>query len=437
MLFKKRCFYALKIVKFVGLFHSLILKIIVIMGNKLKIGIIKETKIPVDHRVVLPPKQAKELLDKYASSIEIVVQRSDIRSFKDEEYEALGFSLVDSVDDCDWLIGVKEVQIDKLISNKNYVFFSHTAKKQSYNRPLLQAIMQKQITLVDHEYLTDKNGIRLVAFGYWAGLVGAYNGLIAYGKKTGTYSLKPAYQCHDKDEVFAELKKITIKEPIKILLTGGGRVAGGAMDTLDHLGIKKVSPEDYLAYDFDYPVYAQIDPWHYTRRKDGEPFDLQHFFEHPDMYESTFEPYPKVTDMWVACHFWDPKSPVFLTKEDYKKDDFRISIIADVSCDIAEPIPSTLRASTIDDPLYGYDKFTEKEVDAFAPNAVTVMAVDNLRGELPRNASEAFGEAFVQKVFPSIIDGDHDGVIERATIVKEGKLPPLFSYLEDFAAGKE
>ena len=404
--------------------------------GKMKFAVLKETKVPVDKRVVLPPDAAKRFQEEFASQMELVVQSSDIRAFSDDEYKAVGITVVEDVSDCDVLMGVKEVKIDKLISDKTYLFFSHTAKKQPYNRKLLQAFLEKNITMIDHEYLTDKNNIRLVAFGYWAGLVGAYNGLIAYGMKTGKYNLKPAHECFDKNELFEELKKVKL-EPIKILLTGGGRVAHGAMDTLNHLGIKKVTPQEYLKYDFKYSVYAQIDPWDYVKRECGEPFDLQHFFEHPEVYVSTFNPYPKQTDMWVACHFWDPKSPVFLKPEDYKRDDFRISIIADVSCDIKKPIPSTLRASTIDDPFYGYDKFTGEEVEPFATNAVTVMAVDNLPGELPRNSSEDFGNTLVNKVLPSFFNNDEENILQKATITKEGKLTEHFAYLQNFADGKE
>ncbi|HIE15332.1 MAG TPA: alanine dehydrogenase [Bacteroidales bacterium] len=405
--------------------------------GKIKFAVLKETKIPVDRRVALSPDAAKKFQEQFSDKMNLAIQSSDTRAFSDDEYKEKGLAVVSDVSDYDVLIGVKEVSIEKLISGKTYMFFSHTAKKQPYNRKLLQALVSKNIRMIDHEYLTDKNNIRLVAFGYWAGLVGAYNGLIAYGKKTGNYDLKAAHKCFDKNELFEELKKVKINEPIKILLTGGGRVAYGAMDTLNHLGIKKVTPQEYLKYDFKYPIYAQIDPWDYVKRKCGEPFDLQHFFEHPEIYVSTFHPYPKQTDMWIACHFWDPRSPVFLKPEDYKRDDFKISIIADVSCDIKKPIPSTIRASTIDNPLYGYDRFTGKEVEPFAPGAVTVMAVDNLPGELPRNASEDFGNTLVDKVLPSFFDKHNEDILERASITQEGKLTEHFAYLQDFLDGKE
>jgi len=406
------------------------------MEKKIKVGILKETKTPPDRRTALAPELG-ELFKQKFPEVDLVIQSSDNRCFTNDEYHEKGLTVVDNVSDCDILIGVKEVKIDKLIPNKTYLFFSHTAKKQPYNRDLLQAFLSKNIHMVDHEYLTDKNNQRLVAFGYWAGLVGAYNGLLAYGKKYNAYDIKPAHKCHDLDELNNELKKVKITEPIKILITGGGRVAHGAMETLSKVSdIKKISPQQYLENKFDYPTYAQIDPWDYAKRKDGSEFDLLHFFKHPDMYESTFLPYTKVTNMYIACHFWDPKSPVFMTDEDLLADDFSIDIIADVSCDIGEPIPSTIRASTIADPLYGYDPKTKSEDEPFAKGAITVMAVDNLPGELPRNASVDFGKGLIEKVYESLFYDDKDGIIERASITKDGKLTPLYSYLQDFADGK-
>ncbi len=400
--------------------------------DKIKIGIIKETKIPIDRRVVFPPVLAKRLQDEF-DNVEVVVQRSDIRAFKDEEYEAEGLKLVDDVSDCDVLFGVKEVKIEALIPEKTYFFFSHTAKKQEHNKPLLKAIIEKGITLIDHEYLTDKNGIRLVAFGYWAGIVGAYNGMRAWGKRTGQFDIPPAHTYHDKAEMFAHIKNLELK-PFKIVVTGGGRVATGAAETLKAFGIKEVIPEDFLTRNYDFPVFTKLDPCHYVRHKDGKEFDLKYFFTHPDEFVSTFEAYTRIADMYVAAHFWDPKSPRFITAEQIKSPEFNIKVVADISCDVDNgPIASTLRASTIDDPFYDYNPETGKEEPAFSSDKnITVMAVDNLPGELPRDASMSFGEAMLEKVIPSLAGEDKDGIIERATIVKNGKLTERFSYLEDW-----
>ena len=404
------------------------------MKKNIKVGILKETKTPPDRRVAVAPNQAIELLNKFPN-VDLFFQPSEIRCYSDDEYKALGLNLKQDLSDCDILIGVKEVKIDNLIENKKYLFFSHTAKEQPHNRLLLQAVLKKNITLIDYEYLTDEKNIRLVAFGHWAGLVGAYNGLIGFGKRTGLFSLKPANDCHDLKEMFSQVEKIKLP-PVKILITGGGRVAHGAMETLAPLNLKKVTPDEFLNKTFDEAVFCQINPWDYAKRKDGEKFDLQNFFYFPDEYESTFLPYTKVTDVFIACHFWDERSPVFMTKDDMKADDFKMQVIADVSCDVAGPIPSTIRPSTIAEPFYGYNAQFEKEAEPFDKKNITVMAVDNLPGELPRDSSVDFGKGLIEKVYPSLFGDDNDEIIKRATIAKDGKLTEKFAYLQNYVDGK-
>jgi len=403
--------------------------------KKIKVAVLKETKTPPDRRVVLPPNEALDLTKKFPN-VDLYIQPSDIRSYKDEEYTKLGLNLKDDVNDCDILLGVKEVKIDKLIPNKTYLFFSHTAKKQPYNRPLLQAFLDKKITLLDHEYLTDKSGMRLIAFGRWAGIVGAYNGLIALGKRNNLFNLKRAKDCHDLQEMLGEVKKLKLPT-IKILITGGGRVAHGALETLAPLNLQIVSPDDFINKTFDEAVICQIEPDNYTKRKDGHEFNMMHFFNNPESYESTFKPFTEVTDFYIPCHFWDEKSPGFFSREDIKNPKFNISIIADVSCDIDGPVASTIRPSTIEEPFYGYEPQTEKEGDAWDKKNVTVMAVDNLPGELPRDASVDFGRGLIERVFASMFGEDTEGIVERATITKNGKLTSRYSYLQDFADGKE
>ena len=291
--------------------------------------------------------------------------------------------------------------------------------------------------MIDYEYLTESNGNRVVAFGRWAGIVGAYKALRARGLRTDNFKLKPAHECHDMDELFAGLKKVKLK-PVKILVTGEGRVAGGALETLANLNIRKVLPEEFLTENFDEPVICQVGPQDYVQHKEGRAFDFWHFMKYPGEYTSTFLPFTKVADIFIACHFWDPASPKFMTREDMQAPDFKMSVIADVSCDIDGPIPSTIRPSTIADPFYGYDPATGKEVNPFGKHRhVTVMAVDNLPGELPRNASSDFGSALIDKVYPSLFGEDTESMIERATITRQGKLTERFGYLKDFAEGRD
>ena len=399
--------------------------------KKVKIGLLKETKTPPDKRAALTPSSALELQKRFPEAI-IKIQSSDLRAFKDKEYIDAGFEVVEDISDCDLLIGVKEVKIPTFIANKHYMFFSHVAKKQNYNKPLLQTILKQKVTLTDYEYLTNEKGIRLVAFGKWAGVVGAYNALRTWGLRTKHFELKAAHDYHDKKEMFEHISKLTLK-PIKIALTGGGRVAHGAMETLTAFGIKEVTPEQFLSNKYNEAVFAKIEPWDYARHKEGKKFDLNHFFKYPAEYESTFRAYTKEADIYIACHFWDPKSPKFFTREDAREKDFNIKVVADVSCDINGPVASTLRASTIESPFYDYNPQTEKEEPAFSnENNISVMAVDNLPAELPRDSSEDFSMTLVDNIFPHLFNGDQKGIIKRATIAENGHLTETFSYLEEW-----
>jgi len=406
------------------------------MAKRIKVGVLRETKNPPDKRVAVTPSQVVKLTERF-SNVDIFVQPSDIRCYNDEEYQYLDLNMKEDLNDCDILLGVKEVDPKFLIADKTYMFFSHVAKKQPYNRGLLQEVIKKKIRLIDYEYLTDYNEQRVVAFGHWAGIVGAYNGLRARGIRTDNFELKPAHQCKDMDEMYAGLKKIKLEKK-KILVTGGGRVAMGAMETLSQLNIREVSADEFINQEFDEPVLCRIDPEHYVQHKGRMQFDLHHFFKHPGEYESTFKVFTKVTDIYIACHFWDQKSPKFITKEDYLDPDFKITVIADVSCDVDGPIASTVKASTIAEPFFGYNPKTGKAEQPFtSPNNITVMSVDNLPGELPRNASSDFGINLIDKVYPSLFGNDDAGIIKRATIAENGKLTERYAYLQDYLEGKE
>lgn len=403
--------------------------------KNLILGIVRETKDPPDKRVPLTPVQCRELQDLYPG-LQIIVQSSDFRCFTDMEYTSQGITIREDLSGCDVLMGVKEVKPGSLINGKSYFFFSHTAKKQPYNRKLLQAVVSKSIRLIDYEYLTGEDQVRVVAFGRWAGVVGAYNGLRGFGLRNGTFELKPASNCKDLKDLMSGLQSLDMGKT-RIAVTGGGRVAGGAREILNAAGIIEVTPGEYLGREFDRPVYTRLDPWHYTRRSDGSTFDFGHFMAHPGLYENAFTPYAEKTHIYYACHFWDPLSPVFFTREELANGNIPISVVADISCDINGPIPSTIRASTIAEPFYGYDPGTGNEGDSFAENCITVMAVDNLPGELPRDASSDFGAALKEHVIPELLDIKETGMLGRATIAEGGSLSARYSYLEDYLEGRE
>jgi len=399
----------------------------------IKFAIIKERKTPPDRRVVLSPSKLLQAKQQFPEAV-FKIESSDIRVFKDEAYQNANFEVVDDISDCDVLIGVKEVPVENLIPNKKYFFFSHTIKKQPYNRKLLQAILEKNIELYDHETIVNQKGFRLIGFGRYAGIVGVYNGFRIWGLKSSAWLLPRAETLHDQKELIEELNKISVPN-IKILLSGNGKVAHGAQEMLDAMHIKKVTVDDYLKTTFSEPVYCIIDVLDYNKRKDGQIKDMFDFFDNPQEYESDFIRFTKVTDFYISGHFYGNGAPKFFTKQEVKSPDFKIKVVADISCDVDGPIATTIRSSTIAEPFYGYDPATEREVDYQDKNAIAVMAVDNLPCELPKDSSEGFGEMFLQYVIPAFFNNDKDGILGRAKITENGKLTKRFEYLKGYVDG--
>lgn len=401
----------------------------------MKFAIIKERKNPPDRRVVFSPLKLEAAKKQYPEAY-FKVETSDIRVFSDAEYSKLGFEVSDNVSDCDVMIGVKEVPIEALIPNKKYFFFSHTIKKQPYNRKLLKAILDKNIELYDHETIVNAKGYRLIGFGRHAGIVGTYNGFRAWGLKHNTWYLPKAGPLPNQEALINELNKIQLPK-IKILLTGSGKVANGVQEMLDAMVIKRVLPDAYLNITFNEPVYCKIDVLDYNKRKDGVVKDIYDFYNNPQDYVSDFMRFAKVTDYYVAGHFYGDGAPFLYTRTDVKSKDFNIKVVADISCDVDGPVATTLRASTIADPIYGYNPQTETEIDYKDENAIVVMAVDNLPCELPQDASKGFGEQFLQHVIPAFFNNDANGILQRAKITENGKLTERFSYLQNYVDGLE
>lgn len=405
--------------------------------KSITLGVIREGKVPPDFRVPLTPKQCKAIEVLYPE-VKVVVQRSPIRTYPDAAYAEQGIELVDSLTDCDYIFGVKEVQIADLIPNKTFFFFSHTFKKQPYNRDLLNAVLDKKIRLVDYEVLKDKYNKRIIGFGRYAGIVGCYNAFLTYGLKSGRYSMKPANECEDRKEVEQELKKVDLPADFRVVLTGFGRVGHGAREIIDQLPITEVSPEEYLKNSFDGPVYTHLEAEDYFAPKDGTPFVKKDFYATPENYLSTFGRYAKKSDMYIPCHFWSAKSPFILTNEDLLHADNRIKVVGDISCDIAGPIACTIRPSKIGNGIYGYDPQTQTEVDFLQEGAIAVMAIDNLPCELPKDASEDFGNELLKHVLPCLFGKDPDEVIARGSQTTiTGELTEGFSYLSKYIAGLE
>ena len=401
----------------------------------MRIALIKETKTPVDNRVALSPKQVAELNKRFPEH-EIVVQASDIRAFSDDEYRAEGVQVVSQIEDCDILFGIKEAKIESLIPNKQYFFFGHIAKMQEYNRPLLQAFIQKHITFCDYEYLVDDNNIRVCAFGWWAGIVGVYYTLRGYGLKYKLYDLPKPDLRFSLDKLLNALRSIELPK-VKLMITGAGRVSQGAQYVLDIIGAKKLAEKEYLSTDMvDSLSYCFADVDRLVKRKDGGEFSWNDFTHHVKDYESDFLRWARQTDVLICAHFWAPDAPVYLREEDLRGEEIRIRMIGDVTCDIKGSIKSTVRPATHADPYYDYNPLTEQEEPAFSsPDNISVMAVDTCPNALAMDTSEYFGRMLMENVFIPIMKGENSEIINRSMILENGVLTPHFSYLESFARG--
>lgn len=402
----------------------------------MRIGLIRETKTPVDNRVALSPAQVADLQNRYPAD-EFVVQSSDNRAYPDEAYRNAGVEVREHVDDCDLLFGIKEVDLQALIPGKHYFFFGHFAKQQSSNLPLLQALMAKSITFSDYEYLVDDQNRRVCAFGWWAGFVGTYYTLRGYGLRHGLYELPKPDRFFSMEKLLNALKNIELPA-VRLLVTGNGRVSHGVQELLERIGAERLTEKDFLS---GKPVsklsFCAANADRLVRRHDGGPFDRTDFLEHPSEYRSDFMRWGQCADILVAAHFWDPQSPVYLTVENLADPNLKIRFIGDISCDIQGSIRSTLRASTHDEPYYDYDPETASERPPFSSERhITVMAVDTCPNALAADTSAYFGERLVEHVFTPLLERRHSDVIERATILEKGRLTPAFEYLTSFAERK-
>lgn len=398
-----------------------------------KIGLIREGKVPTDNRVALSPAQCK-WINKNRTDMQVVVQQSDSRCFTDQEYRQAGIEVRDEMNDCDILMGIKEVPVEMLIANKTYLFFSHTKKLQPYNQQMLQEIIRKKITLIDYECLEHEDGTRIIGFGFFAGVVGAHNGIMAYGNRTGAYKLNRVHS--GKNLQYLIHTYFGLKLPnIKIAVTGSGRVAHGILEVMNLLGIHEADPEEYLQREFAYPVYTHLRGIELYAPKDGSAYKRLHFHAHPGKYRSLFSQYIPHTDILINGVYWEENIPRLFAMEDLRRADFRIKTIADITDDKHGSVPCNLGDSTIAEPVYGVHRQSFQKIPAYDAAGVDIMAVGNLPNELPRDASKYFGEQLLKHVLLDIVQG-HSKAVDKATIVKDGELTSQYDYMHVYATAK-
>jgi hypothetical protein len=398
-----------------------------------RIGLIREGKIPADNRVSLTPAQCK-WIHKNAPHVQIIAQSSPHRCFSDREYQSAGVEVKEDVSDCDILLGIKEVPVDQLVAGKTYLFFSHTKKKQPHNQKLLRTILDKHIRLVDYECLEHEDGQRIIGFGFFAGVVGAHNGMMAYGNRTGLFTLDRVYKQRSFRELIHNYFGLRLPN-VKIAVTGSGRVAHGILEIMNLMGIHEVDPEEYLKRRFSYPVYTQLKGADLYRHKITGKYSRMEFHEHPSEYECRFLPYAEQTDILMNGVYWEKAVPRLFEKDDARSEHFIIQTIADITDDANGSVPINVGDQTIEDPVYGIDKVTLEKTTPYLKNSIDIMAVGNLPNELPRDASRYFGEQLIKHVLEDLV-GNSSDMIERATMARDGKLTEHYTYLSEYAEGK-
>ena len=398
-----------------------------------RIGLIREGKITADNRVSLTPAQCK-WIHKNAPHVQIIAQSSPHRCFSDREYQSAGVEVKEDVSDCDILLGIKEVPVDQLVAGKTYLFFSHTKKKQPHNQKLLRTILDKHIRLVDYECLEHEDGQRIIGFGFFAGVVGAHNGMMAYGNRTGLFTLDRVYKQRSFRELIHNYFGLRLPN-VKIAVTGSGRVAHGILEIMNLMGIHEVDPEEYLKRRFSYPVYTQLKGADLYRHKITGKYSRMEFHEHPSEYECRFLPYAEQTDILMNGVYWEKAVPRLFEKDDARSEHFIIQTIADITDDANGSVPINVGDQTIEDPVYGIDKVTLEKTTPYLKNSIDIMAVGNLPNELPRDASRYFGEQLIKHVLEDLV-GNSSDMIERATMARDGKLTEHYTYLSEYAEGK-
>jgi alanine dehydrogenase len=396
----------------------------------LKIGLIREGKVPQDNRVALNPAHCKWLHMNF-DDVKVVAQHSESRCYTDKEYERAGVEVKEDLGDCNLLLGIKEVPVDMLLEGKRYMFFSHTKKLQPGNQKLFKALLDKKITLIDYECLEHEDGTRIIGFGFFAGIVGAHEGMMAYGKRTGTFNLQRVGSVNSFQKLIHTYFGLKLPN-IKIAVTGSGRVAHGVLEIMNLMGIHEVEPDEYVEKEFAYPVYVHLKGADLYAHKETGKYNRNDFHTNPQSYNCRFTDYLSHTDILMNGIYWEKNIPRLFEMEDLQKENFRIQTIADITDDKNGSIPCNLGDSTIDDPVYGVNKKTFEKTDPYLPGSVDIMAVGNLPNELPRDASRYFGEQLIKFVLNDIRQGG-SATINQATMTDAGAVTAPFEYMREYA----
>lgn len=418
------------------------------------IGIRREDKHIWEKRIALSPEDCAKLIKR---GVNIILQPSSIRCFSDKEYIRVGAQIKEDLQECDFLLGVKEMPKEFIQPNRAHLFFSHTIKGQPYNMPLLKEILDKNATLLDYERIVDENNRRLIAFGRFAGLAGVIDTLSLLGKRWQSKKIvNPLVNIlfSMQYKAFGEARQAVLQienslksldRPLKIALIGNGNVSHGVQEILRLLPLAKVSPEELKKEDCPNLAYAIFEEKDFVVPKNPEqPFELQDYYNNPQKYSACFEQYLPYLDVVINTIYWDARYPRLVTNEALqslfsKNPSPRLEVIGDISCDIEGAMQCTVKCTTPGSPSFVFDPMTKAITDGWEGKGVAVLAVDTLPCEFPLDASIYFSEKLIPLLL-EIIQADLSGTLEESklpsciipsVIVWKGKLTPQYQYLQE------
>jgi alpha-aminoadipic semialdehyde synthase len=424
------------------------------------IGIRREDKNKWEKRCPLTPIDVAFIKSKY--SIKTVIQPSKIRIFKDIEYKKVGAEITEKLN-APVIFGIKEMPVDFFSYHKIYIFFSHTIKGQEHNIPMLKRMMQKRVTLIDYECIKDKNNVRLIAFGKYAGIAGIIETLWAAGKrlnyegyKTPLINIKRPVEYKSLEHLKQDCKKIgkEIAEygfserlsPFVIGIVGYGNVSKGSQSILDYFPVEEIYPEklENLKENHNKLYKVVFKEEHLVKRKDGKEFNLKDYYDNPENYESIFTKYLPYITILINAIYWEKKYPRLITKkhlkEHYNEKISKLKVIGDISCDIKGAIECTLECTNPGNPVFVYNPVKDKIRYGTCGNGLVIMAIDNLPSLIPRESSIYFSN-ILKNFTPDIVNASYPDnfekcnlpfPIKRAVILYKGNLTPRYKHLEDF-----
>lgn len=396
----------------------------------LNIGITRERENGYPSLTPFTPTQCKTIESNH--DIKFTIQPSNDRCFSNDEYKDLGIKLDDNLNNCPYIFGIRDIELNNVLKDKTYFLNSNIQKQASSQKSFLQSQVVHNNSLIEYDLILDQQKKKLAATGKYQGIVGAHNVILAIGQKSKSFQL-PRIISLDNLEDLAKTYEHVKLPALKIAILGIGPIQSGVIEVMKALKIKEISPELFVLREFPDSVYTQLNEFYIAKRQDGESFTMNHFYENAETFESDFGHFMNTTDVLINCIEGDIKIPSLFDLKSIQSEEFRLKYIADLSKtrDYESPIPCASTKCTYDNPVAYYDKETLDFCAADGENVLSIICSECHSNEFAKEASEDIGTQLLDNVIPSFFS-EKRLAIDNATIVKDGKLTEKYSYLEAY-----